>query len=248
MRIMDTFTKEEIAQIVQSNTSYTECLRKMGYSAISGDTLNAFKNKLKDLDINTTRLNQYIPENNFIKRTDNEVFKENSEVSQNCLRNHYKSIIKPTKCTICNQVNTWNNQELIMILDHINGNNHDNRLENLRWVCPNCNSQLPTTSARNPNRKNLTICKDCGKPISKGAIRCMDCKDKWKHNPNNPNKITDRPNRNELKNLIRTTPFTTIGKMYGVDGNSVKKWCIWEHLPHLRKDIKSYSDEDWNKI
>ena len=34
---------------------------------------------------------------------------------------------------------------LTLILDHINGSNHDDRLENLRWVCPNCNQQLETT-------------------------------------------------------------------------------------------------------
>ena len=38
---------------------------------------------------------------------------------------------------------------LTLILDHINGRNHDDRLENLRWVCPNCNQQLDTTNGRN---------------------------------------------------------------------------------------------------
>ena len=36
-----------------------------------------------------------------------------------------------------------------MILDHINGDNKDDRLENLRWVCPNCNYQLDTTNGKN---------------------------------------------------------------------------------------------------
>jgi hypothetical protein len=42
-----------------------------------------------------------------------------------------------------------------LILDHINGINNDDRLENLRWVCPNCNSILPTTGSRNPHRKKV---------------------------------------------------------------------------------------------
>ena len=52
-----------------------------------------------------------------------------------------------------------------MILDHINGYNHDNRLENLRWVCPNCNYQLDTTNGKNVNHGVHTIntCIDCGK-------------------------------------------------------------------------------------
>ena len=45
------------------------------------------------------------------------------------------------KCSICGQQPKWNGKPLIMILDHINGNHRDDRLENLRWVCPNCNYQ-----------------------------------------------------------------------------------------------------------
>ena len=43
----------------------------------------------------------------------------------------------------------WNGKPLVLILDHINGNAEDNRYENLRFVCPNCNSQLPTFTGRN---------------------------------------------------------------------------------------------------
>jgi len=54
-----------------------------------------------------------------------------------------------------------------------------------------------------------------------------------------------RPSRKELKQLIRTKPFTEIGKMYGVSDNSIRKWCDFEKLPRKKKDINSYSDEEW---
>ena len=54
--------------------------------------------------------------------------------------------------------------------------------------------------------------------------------------------------REELKNLIRTTPFTTIGIKYGVSDNAVRKWCDKYNLPRTLSDIKQISDEDWELI
>lgn len=60
------------------------------------------------------------------------------------------------KCSICYHNNIWNNQSLIFVLDHIDGNAHNNRRINLRLVCPNCDSQLNTYKSKNKNsaRKN----------------------------------------------------------------------------------------------
>ena len=47
----------------------------------------------------------------------------------------------------------------------------------------------------------------------------------------------NRPSKEELWELVKTTPFETVGKMYGVNGNSVKKWCKQYNLPYRKKDI-----------
>lgn len=53
------------------------------------------------------------------------------------------------ECAICGQGSSWMGRPLAMVLDHVNGVPNDNRIENLRMLCPNCNSQTATYCAKN---------------------------------------------------------------------------------------------------
>jgi len=59
-----------------------------------------------------------------------------------------KDSLIPYKCGECG-ISEWNNRKLALHLDHINGKNSDHRLENLRFLCPNCHSQTETYTGKN---------------------------------------------------------------------------------------------------
>ena len=54
------------------------------------------------------------------------------------------------KCVECG-IKDWNGKDIVLEIDHINGDNTDNRIENLRYLCPNCHSQTSTYKGRNVN-------------------------------------------------------------------------------------------------
>lgn len=92
------------------------------------------------------------------------------------------------------------------------------------------------------NHKKIAFCKECGVVLSDSrSLRCIACEQKRR-------RVCERPSREELKNLIRNKSFVQIGKQFGVSDNTIRKWCDAENLPRKVKDIKSYSNEEWDLI
>ena len=134
--IMDKYSDDEFIKIVQQSSSYKECLFNLGYHSNSGASTNRLKQKIQQLNIDVSHFTSKIP----MVRSEENIFIENSTASQKTLRDWYKKgNYAPYVCSICGQEPIWQGKQLTLILDHKNGINNDDRLENLRWVCPNCN-------------------------------------------------------------------------------------------------------------
>lgn len=102
-------------------------------------------------------------------------------------------------------------------------------------------AELILQDYKKQKEKTKKYCIDCGKEIHNTSIRCPECNAIYRQ-------ITERPNREELKKLIREKSFSEIGRMFGVSDNSVRKWCDKVNLPRKVSDIKKFSNEDWELI
>jgi hypothetical protein len=81
---------------------------------------------------------------------DEVVFCENSTYARHSVKARIRTNnLIEYKCACCGLGPEWHDKPMPLILDHINGVNNDNRLENLRFVCSNCDSQLPTYKSKN---------------------------------------------------------------------------------------------------
>lgn len=250
MCIIDKYSKEELENIVKHSFSKKEVLQKIGYSTIGGNNFKTLKKRLELYNINTSHFHMQ----KLKQRNIENVFCENSTCSQATLRRWYlKENINPYICSICKLPPIWENKELTLILDHVNGKNKDNRIENLRWVCPNCNQQLETTgytkqkAKENKKKKKNFYCLVCNKEIPRNNKFCKEHYQEFIRE-NGIKRRKFEIEREDLKKLIRTESFTQIGKRFNVDGNAIKKRCKVLNLPFKKSVIKKIKEEEWKNI
>lgn len=232
------YTKPELEKIIKRCLSWTEVLEALGYNSNTGSSHKRVKEYVDRLGIDYSHFKA-----NKTRLSFDEIFCPNSKAGHTTLRERVKQDnLIPYKCAICGMDPVWQGKPLTLILDHENGIKNWNTLDNLRFVCPNCNQQLWTTGYKGYEYNEETGKKEKVK-IEKQKIftkkelaKQEELKEKYG--------IT----RNKLKRDLRTKRFVKIGEKYGVSDNAIRKWCKAFALPYLASEIKGYTDAEWEKI
>lgn len=220
--------ENEFQDLLNTSSSFVDILIKVGLNPYNGNhkTLN---HRIKEggFDISILEKNRKKNQERHMKSllekrnyTLEDVLVKNSGFSRKNLKNKIlEHKLLSYECYICKNKGEWLGKSLSLHLDHINGINNDNRLENLRFLCPNCHSQTDTYCGK--HRKKIHKCIDCNNVINKKHIRCVKCAPK----ANGLNRRKFEITKEELENLVSKYPMTQIGKMFGVSDNAIRKRC-----------------------
>lgn len=211
------YTEFNFREIIKQSSHINDVITRLNLKLTSSNikTVRHYVNKYK---IDISHFNSRVSFNFPCKLTSDQLLVENCIHGRASLRKLIVSNnLLPYECRECKLSNKWNNKNLVLQLDHINGINNDNRIENLRFLCPNCHSQTTTYSGKNCNninkKDNLKLQRDLNKGFTDKELAAQLKQRK-----------VVRPSLQILLDNLNKMGYTSTGKLYGVSDNTIRKW------------------------
>jgi 5-methylcytosine-specific restriction endonuclease McrA len=203
--------KDEFQKVLDQSNSIVDFLKHFGLDGYTGNHRTFhLRIKIDNLCLKQLAKNRKILFSKRFSKTkikDELIFCENSVYCRTQLKRRFLKIVD-YECSECNLKDIYNGKPISLQLDHKNGINNDNRLENLRLLCPNCHSQTETFSGK---RNKKEVVKVYESEVAKKAR--IEATRKF------------NPSREELEKLIKSMSMVKVGKFFGVSDNAVRKRC-----------------------
>ncbi len=205
---------ESFIALVKSSKSMSELLSHFGMLN-KGNNYQTCRARILELQLDTSHFLSRIASSNLARKATKEGTIALLKTDSNYSRTHLKKLLIrfdliKYECSKCQNTGSWQNEKLVLQLEHKNGVCNDHRLENLSFLCPNCHSQTKTFA---------------GRSLKKHKIRPSDLNPNWRHNPQYKLRKVVRPSKEILEVEIHNNTMVALGKKYGVSDNAVRRWC-----------------------
>lgn len=223
-RIMVSISDEAFADIVAKSTCYADVVRALGLRV--GPSYNTVKRRVACQGLSIAHFTPWhsahrakVSEKQAIPLS--EILVVGRAYNSNQLKKRLiKEGLVAYRCVACDNTGEWQQKPLTLQLDHINGNHVDNRLENLRILCPNCHSQTPTSGGGKPHDA-ISYCPDCNEPFGGHGKRCAACATRYQKK----HAKTLWPTEKVLQTMVWEAPLHEVAKRLGCSRTGLAKHC-----------------------
>jgi len=234
------YTEREARAAIASSLSLSEALRKLGMRPAGGNhaTLRRYADEV--WKISTAHFDPHAAQKDALRRANRprpieEILVEHSTYCRTSLKKRlFREGLKQPICEMCGQGEIWRGRRMSLILDHANGRATDNRLENLRIVCPNCAATLDTHCGKlSGTSRTERPCPTCGQlfyPRTRHQRYCgRSCwgerkADRRRGVPQPRLRKVERPPYEQLCGELSESSYLAVGRAHGVSDNAVRKW------------------------
>lgn len=247
------YTPDQLQKLLDESNSYADLLRKVNMCEHGANrrTLNKIINEF-NLDLTQIRQNRKEENLKQLGKIQNkkipmdEILKKNSIYKSSALQKRLVNEgYKMYKCECCG-ISEWRGKRIVLQLHHKDGDRHNNELDNLQILCPNCHSQTDNFCGKNKPKKIISslgtkrrevkkgisengerlydgygnykvLCPFCKKNfMNKEAKKCKACFSKERKMP--------KVSKEELFSIMETNTYTSAAKLLGVDRKTVSRW------------------------